>query len=678
MPSRKKRDVFEVSISIKLVSIILLAFILIFFVKAFFTHGEFDGPGVYMQLASVSWFFIVSWGIGASATKLLHLDLNVGFIEGFFTNIGFGLALFPILSVIMNFMGIPLNWFVYLMLALCVPLAYAARSLNKYSTKGLQGFSRYVKNKLDATFNSWDGIRFLASVFFASILFYVLVFGAFRYAWLEDGDPWEHASSAKYVSLFNTYSVPADMYVAHYLEPYPPAYATLMGVTHQLNSRISWTLKFFNSLIICLGIVFFFIFVKKLSGSSQLAFYSSFFLAIANSYSSHFIWAQAYNVAIFYPAFYAILSVKDDKKWFSMAFLITASTLLIQPTTSVMFGVYLISYFILMSLMEKKFQKRIFLTGLIGFILAMNFFWIPTILKFGLDNSMIIITTGGVEKTHWDLSFLKGGSSDTFNRFYHLNEFVHAADPTHIPQPTGLGEVYFGLFLFSIIFFLTSKEKEGYMVIVACWFFIALIALESTVLPLTLRSTRNWTNIAVFSAILCGKGIMVISTNLKDYPLSRAMIILFILIGVFATTGVTKYKVQTSIWPMGSKWISDPQFRTYLNLKSLPPNTPVYSACFSDDFVIGFDMMSHPWDKELVDLKENKLPYVSPQEFHSLLVGHGFQFLIYDISCIDKCDRKPDSSMCLLRWEDLIDELVSSGFFEIIHTSSDTIVFRVN
>lgn len=677
MPSRKRKDVFEVRLSLKLVSLFFLVCVLAVFVRSLFTHGEYDSPGVYMQLASVFWFFTVLWGIGASATRVLRLDLGVGFIEGFFANTGFGLALFPILSVIMNFMGIPLNWFVYLMFALCVPFAYAARSLKKYSTKGLRGFSRSLKNELDKAFDSWDGVRFLASVLFASILFYVLVFGAFRYAWLEDGDPWEHASSAKYVSLFNTYSVPADMYVAHYLEPYPPAYATLMGVTHQLNSRVSWTLKFFNSLIICLGIVFFYIFVKKLSGSSQLAFYSSFFLAVANSYSSHFIWAQAYNVAIFYPAFYAFESLKDDRKWFFMAFPISASVLLVQATTGVMFGVFFFLYFIVKSLSERKLQKLVLFAGLIGFMLALSFYWAPMYAKFGFLNIYSKNVAANPSAGDISLSFLKPNEGDSFNRVYSFHEFVHAADPTHIPQPTGLGEVYFGLLLFSVLFLVSTRKKEKYMVIVLCWFFLALIALESAALPFTLRSTRNWTYIAVFSAILCGSGLMIISAHMKDYPLSRAMIILFIIVGVFATSGVTKYNVQTSIWPMGGKWISDSQFRTYLNLKSLPPNTPVYSACFSDDFVIGFDKMAKPWDRELVNLRETNLPYVSASELYSLLADHGFEYLIYGPACDDKCQDKHEASMCILGWDNLKDELAASELFEIVHLGDDSIVYKI-
>ncbi|MFH1788703.1 MAG: hypothetical protein ABH834_04930 [Candidatus Altiarchaeota archaeon] len=677
MPGRKDEDVFEVRLSLKLASCLLLVLVLIVFAKTFLVPGKFDAPVLHMQLASVTWFLAVLWGIGASATRVLGLRLNVNPIEGFFTNAGLGLGLFPILSVIMNFAGIPLNWFVYLLLALCVPLAYASRSLERLDAKKLRKLAVSSRKNLAKSLDSLDAVMVLAAVLFASILFYVLVFGAFKYAWLEDGDPWEHAASAKYVSVFNTFSVPADMYVAHYLEPYPPAYATIMGVTHQLNTHISWTLKYFNSFIVCLGIVFFYVFVKKLSGSSQLAFYSSFFLSIVNSYSSHFIWAQALNVAIFYPAFYAFESLRDDRKWFYIAFLIPASVLVVQTTTAVMFGVFFFAYFVVKSLLKRRVQKLVFFAGLIGFMLALSFYWAPAYAKFGFLSVYSKNVVANPDASEVSLSFLTPNKKDLFNRVYSLREFVHAADPTHIPQPTGLGEVYFGLLLFSVVFLLSSPREEKFMLIVLCWFFLALIALESAALPLTLRSTRNWTYIAVFSAIICGKGLMIISAHMRNYPLSRAMVFVLIVAGVLATSGAAKYSVQTSIWPMGVAWVTDYQFQMYLGLKSMPPDTPMFSACFPDEFLIGVDKMAHPWDRELVSLREERLPYVSVQELHSILSERGFKFLIYDPSCEQRCLDMLDASMCMLKWSELQGQLTSSGLFDMVHLKEDSAIYSV-
>jgi|GEM_PF-1119160 len=673
---KKRGDVLEFKISLNIISYVFLLATIFLFFKTFYIPRDFDGPPIIEQLRSVAWFFIAFWGIGATFTRYLKIEAD--FFESFFTKMGLGLGIFPILAIIFNFVGIPLSWQVFLIFGLAFPIYDLIRFIvGGIRSSNLDDRVNNIVKDFIKSFSSKETLHMLASVFFATVMFFVFVKGAFVYPWLEDSDSWEHATAAKYVSIFHTYSIPKDLFVAQYLEPYPSGYASLQGVTHQLNSLVSWSLKYFNSLIIALGVVFFYILVKKFSGNSVLAMYSTVFLAVSHHYSSHFIWAQALNVALFYPAFYALESIKENRNWFIIAFLILASQIVVQTITAVMFGIYFLTYFIITSLTEKRIQKMVFTAGIIGFLLALSFFWTPVFIKFGSEVvfKKILFGRGPEDVANFDLA-LRAVAGDATDRVYSLDEFIQAASPAHIPQPTGFGEVYFGLLLFSLLYLLTQPKKERYLIITLAWFFIAIAGIQSATLPISMGSTRNWTYLAIFSSIICGKGILAISKHTKKYPITSALFIGLIFVGVLFTTGVTKYEIETSVWPRGS-FISEPQFQAYLNLKSITPNTPVLSACFHDYFVIGFDKLTFPWDKEVLDFKENTLPYLSVTELHKWLKRKGFNYIILDSGCFDKCSKKPDGSMCVMKWGELKAEMDKSELFSAPYRNEDAIIYYV-
>ena len=79
--------------------------------------------------------------------------------------------------------------------------------------------------------------------------FYIYASGAFKYPYLEDDDSWAHTFGAKYVSMGNNV-FEKDIEKLRYINPYPPSYDIWMGILHQTNDSMYWTLKFFNAFII--------------------------------------------------------------------------------------------------------------------------------------------------------------------------------------------------------------------------------------------------------------------------------------------------------------------------------------------------------------------------------------------------------------------------------------------
>jgi len=681
--SRKRGggDVLEVNVPVSAVSIVVLLVSLVFFAKTFFTPSAFDGPPLREQLASVVWFFVVMWGLGAS---LMHgLPVKASLPESFFLRVGLGLGVFPIVSVVLNYVGIPLTWLVFLIVSLIIPVTAAVRSnfsgLSLRLRRRRKSLAKAVA-ALASPCNSSQAVHTLLAVLFGSILFYVYVTGAFGYPWLEDGDSWQYATSVKYISVFNTYSIPADMFVAHYLEPYPPTYNVLLGMVHQLNDRVSWTLKYFNSLLIALGIVFAYVFVRKFTNDSRIAVLSAFFLAAAPNFMSHFIWSQTLAAVLFFPAFYCLESLRDDKRWSLIAMLVIASVLVVQTSTAFTFGVFFLVYFLVKSFLERRVAKRVFFAGLNGFLLSMAFYWIPAFIKFGVKgvtNKIFFGQPAAIEVGSSPFLTNLGSTAFDLGRTYGLSSLVHAAIPTHIPQPEGIGEVLVWLLLVSLasIILKGAVLKKQWLVISLSWLAVAFVGLESAVLPINVTPSRFWTFLAIPIAIVCATGLMQLLESMRKYSRLRVPLFITVLMGVLITSGVPKYVVQTSTWPYGT-WISEDQFKAYLTLKHLPPNTAVHTACYSEDYVIGLDQLTYPWDRELLSFKE-KLPYVSADEFHSWLTRKGFTYVVVDFSCLKRCSERENPGYCSIKWKDLANEIRASTLFSVYFETADSVVYEV-
>jgi hypothetical protein len=659
-------DVFEIKLSVSLLSAAVLLASVALFLKTFFISKGYDAPPLAEQVKSVAWFFVVTWGFGASLRRYLKIKANP--IESFFVNVSLGLGILPIITVILNTIGIPLHWFVFLALSLAIPSTVTFRS-----RAGVTDFFRSLK--------TWDAFHASLPLFFACILFYVYLSGAFAYPWLEDGDSWQHATGVKYVSIFNTYSIPSDMFVSHYLEPYPPTYDALLGVVHQLNTSVSWTLKYFNSLIVSLAVVFAYVFVRKFSGDARVAVYSSFFLAAAPNFMSHFIWAQSLGVVLFFPALYCLECIRDNRLWIIPAALISSSILVVQTSTAFTFGLFFFVYISVKSLMEKRPSKRVFFAVLGGLLLSLALYWIPETLKFGfkgVTNKIFFGQPADVELSSTPYLSNLGSTDYDLGRTYGLLAFIHAANPTHIPQPEGVGEVLFLLVILSLISFIMKPKvlTKSWLAVSVGWLFLSIAGLESAVLPINVTPSRFWTFLAISAAVVCGKGFSILLESTGKHAFMRKTLLAAIITGVLITSALPKYIIQTSMWPYGIP-LSEDQFRAYMMLKQLPPNTPVFTACYLDDIVIGFDKLAFPWDREVINFRKNSLPYVSPEELRAWLDDKGFRYTVIDLSCLKECSKREDSGLCTLKWKDLKERMDSSSLFKRHYQNYDSAIYEL-
>ena len=280
-----------------------------------------------MELLSIIFFFLSTYGLGAAIS--FFVAESEEFLERNLMRFGIGLGLMLFLGFLLNLLKIPLDWRIFMILSLLV-------LISKF-------YLDYRKNRLFSLDLKLNMYAVLVIVLFAATS-YMHVKGAFAYPYLEDDDSWSHSLGIKYVAVEKTaFAGPNSPF--GYLDPYPPAYDMLFGIIHQTNNSLYWTMKFFNALIVSIPLIFFYFFAKIFTKSPKKAFFSAFALFAVPAFLSHFIWALALTMSLFFVSFYAVEKIKDDKKWWIVASMAIVPTITSSLTHSTYFGLFFIIYF---------------------------------------------------------------------------------------------------------------------------------------------------------------------------------------------------------------------------------------------------------------------------------------------------------------------------------------------
>ena len=368
-----------------------------------------------MSYLTIALFIIYSFGLGFTATSFVKNSGN--FLERNLMRVGVGLSLITFLGLILNLLRIPIDWKIILVISLAYPFYYVFKNFSKFD------ISRFTKIRITKTDIS---ILFMLLIFLGT--FYIYGTGAFKYPYLEDDDPWGHALGVKYASMEKT----AYGRYIRYMDPYHPTYDMLMGILHQTNDSVYWTLKFFNALIISLCVVFFYFFMKEFSGSRNKALFAAFALASIPCFLSHFIWAIALTMPLFFVSFYSVERIKYDKKWWILSGLVMVTTLTSSPTHSAYFGLFFVLYLVTKIILEKKILVYHALAGILGLSLSFVLWWLTAILNYGVQGVLDGLGIGGQPV------FNVAGTAD---RIYTFSDFVWAKTTNMINNPVGIGFV---------------------------------------------------------------------------------------------------------------------------------------------------------------------------------------------------------------------------------------------
>lgn len=613
-----------------------------------------------MFLSSIILFFVLALCLGYSITFFVKKPDNL--LERMLMNMGFGLGVFAVLACLLDLVKIQLHWMVFLGISILVPLFFAYMHISKHGLK-LRFSKRQTLTK--------STIYILMVLVICAVFFAVYHKGAFIYPYLEDDDPWFHAESAKYIAMHRTFSHDPNISM-HYIEPYPPAYAVLMGVLHQTNNSIIWNLKFFNVLIISLGIVFFYFFAKELFGSRRKALFSTFVIAIIPCFMSHFIWASSLAIVLFFPAFYAVEMIKHDRNWWIVAAIMAAGVLLSQPSNGVIFGLMFGIYWIVKAVTTKSFQKYIFIAGLVGFLLAFAVFYLPIIVKYGWAGMGEGIGFGSTSLLHFSSAESGGGL------LYAWNDFIFAQNQSKMDNPIGVGVVLFFLLVFSLIFALYSilrkpesirSEESFASILIIAWLIFAFAGIHGNRLPVQLMPHRFWAIFAIPVALLCVEGLFALVNISERLKVPKIFIYAAIILGLLVTSAYPKYVVETSYWPPGVNWGSMDEVQGYLNyVKPLPQDTKVFPLCSPEFKVLAFDKYAEPWDPAYASFKKTAFD-TSAENMHSWLRLRGYGYLTIDSYCARDHDINATNEKLL--------EIGNSTRFSYVNGNKGFFLFKV-
>ena len=617
-----------------------------------------------MELFSIVFFLVVLYGFGSSVSFIAKESDD--FLERNLMRLGIGLGVMLLFGFLLNVLKIPLDWRIFLGLGILILIA--------------KSYFDYRKNKTIIPKFNLNFYSILMLILFA-ITLYMYVHGAFAYPYLEDDDSWSHAMSVKYVSVEKTVFTGKEV-LFHYIDPYPPAYDMLLGIVHQTNDSVYWTLKFFNALIISLSIIFFYYFVKVFSNSSKKAFFSTLALFAIPAYLSHFIWAIALTMPLFFVAFYCTEKIRDDRNWWIITALVIMPTVTSSPTHSAYFGLFFVVYFAARLIAERRFLIYEFLAGLSGVVLAFVLWWAPTIIEHGFykviqtinprASAGILNVIGTGDRVYSVPDFLCGPSSDCYNGVNMIN------------NPIGIGIVVSILALIGFIYLIFNfgeafRQKNYYVFVSILWFVLALYAVNSAKMPVKISPFRAWMLFAVAAAITAGEAINILNNVVKSLTkniikngkvvlLASFVFISIIIILVFLTSFIPKYKVNTAGWPPGAFWTSNEEIQGYVWFKgNCPSGAKVFT--FSNRRVgIGMDKFICSWCQDVKEFQKTSIN-MTATEVYSKLKNDKYQYAVIDGQAAKKFGQNKTNN--------LISPLVTQFNLQPVFQNNGIIILKI-
>ena len=607
-----------------------------------------------MVYLSIVLFFIYTFCLGFTITSFVKNSGN--FLERNLMRIGFGLAALPFLGLILNLLRIPIDWKLILALSLVYPLYY----LFRYKPKPQLQF------KITKT-----TISILAMLVLFAINLYIYTSGAFAYPYLEDEDSWSHAMGVKFVSIEKTVFAGVKN-PFHYIDPYPPTYEILLGVLHQTNDSVYWTLKFFNALIISLSTIFFYFFVKVFTQDKNKALFAAFALLSIPAFMSHFIWAISIAVPLYFVVFYALERIKYDVKWWIVAALSMVTVFTATPTHSTYFGLFLVLYVVTKIILERKLLIWHIAAGVSGLSLSFLFWWLPMILKHGLAGTLKGVGFNIGYAKELGLRVALRGTGD---RIYTFSDFFIAQKQNMINNPIGIGIFLSILTAVALIFlFLKYKDlfkKENYwLIITLVWLIFTFYAVNAARFSIKLSPFRAWMLLAIPVCILAAQGafnLMSISKRSMG-NFGKFAILIVLLVGIFFTSTQQKIAVNTANWPPGAFWTSGEEIGGYIWMReNLPPNTRVFTFK-NNGPVIGMDRYTCHWCDDIRGYMRNNFNE-SPEDTYNWLKNNNYEYLIIDGQTVSKFGANESNIK--------LQGLVQSGLFQPVFQNQGAVIFKI-
>ena len=585
-----------------------------------------------MRFLTLLFLLIYQYGLGYTLTR----SLGPNTFSKFILRLGVGLACLPGLGIVLNILRVPLDWKVFLFLALIVPLYDLKKQWKKPGpVRDIMAWAKAHAVEIGVV------VLFLLNV-------WIYCSGPFAYPWLEDDDPWTHAVGMKYVALEKNVRVAPGQF--HYINPYPPGYDITLGILHQTSPSLYWTMKFFNGFIVALSFLFFYLVVFELSQDKRLGLASLFILTCLPCYLSHFIWAHALAVTLFFPAFYCLLRCLRERGFLFPGIICVAGIFFTQPTQSLKFVIMAALLLLTIWVSSRKWPSRgiLILSG--GLIVSL--LWYGPVLKDVVAGSSRLALRDAAnpnitQKTKSVIPRLFGGTTGSATKKYTVADYVHVSERNRINNPMGIGvpATILGLqgLVFNIMALISKKRRmrpSVYSWTILLWLGFTFLGMNSATfhLPVGLFAFRFWMLFAIPVAILSGEMLLWLLAAFVHRRL-RFLFLVAMVVWIVVSTGYYKYSINTCMWAHGVYWQFKDELRTYIWMRrNLPVNTKVF-AFVDNFFVIGHDMLAMPWTEEYQEAFHNSVD-LPLNELYRRLRSQGYEYVIVGQREAEKLGRE--------------------------------------
>ncbi len=607
------------------------------------------------NLEALTFFVVTTWSFGFTLTSFFKNADN--FWERNIMRLGIGLAAWIPVGMIFVLFGIPLHWWLFLIISIIYPIIHLALKRQK------------AFNQFDLRLTKAN-IYAIIALFLFTLTLQMHVTGAFSYPYLEDDDSWSHAIAVKYVAEERSVLDTPD-FNFQYMDPYPPGYDMWLGVTHQLSSSLQWTLKFFNALFISLAGLFFYFFARRLTGNTDRALMATVALVAVPAFLSHFIWAIALLVPLMFVAFYTLIMIKQDGRWIIPSAFAIAGALIVTPSHSTYFGLLAALWLATSTVAAIKDKGDVFIgilsqvrEGLalfLGLFLSFIVWWLPSIVRYGVEGTKKGMGLGGTSV------FSVAGTGD---RAYTLADFVVARGQNMINAPIGFGIVVSILVVIGILaLFLRYKQFPGkyrWGIVALVWFLFALYAVNAANMPIKLSPFRAWVILAVPVALLAGEGAAFLgalgsSFLPKQRTIIKYAIFIILIAGMFFTSYEQKYQLNAEAqWPPGAFWqlvqvngqVGSPELQGYQWMRENVPHDSRVFSFWNAALPIGFEMNSCHWCAGTKEFRDTWIE-LNATDIHAWLRDNDYKYVIvsgqdvqmYGQGAADKANEMANSGL---------------------------------
>ncbi|GEM_PF-778272 len=225
----------------------------------------------------------------------------------------------------------------------------------------------------------------------------------------------------------------------------------------------------------------------------------------------------------------------------------------------------------------------------------------------------------------WSLPFLKQWMLKDPDKFSYVRSFSFAE--------WGVYLFIFSLLAASVLYLLMIwkgyvDKKIFWVPVGLLWFTYIFAGIYD--IPTQLFTFRLWMLIAFAVSILVGYSFISLSGIAGKSAIVKSALAVILIVLIFYTSGMQRYAVNTSpSWPAGGFWTSGEEIGGYVQMQAnLPPNTNVFT--FSNNgVVIGFDMYTCHWCKEVQDFQKNGFN-LTADETYKWLKSNKYSYILFD------------------------------------------------